>query len=478
MVAGGASVAPADIPPSMQAWEQRWAAERAATVEKINANGWGLSADEALLTGPEGFTVDLASCPDGWSNTAGLSDTEIKLGGHTPLSGAPADIGQISRGAEAILTHYSSKGLFTDKGGQVRRVVPNFKDDGNDASRAASAVEDLLTDDEVFALWGVGAPGVLATYRDINRRCVPHPLAVSAHPAWGDPINHPWTTGSQLATSSEARLWASFIADRYDALKGPDGKVTVAALVLNDDLGRTYDAAFRSWHTNSPQRNDISYITETVETSATLSNAIETLASARPAVFIVMATGGWCRTAIAEAPSTGLSESAKFLFLPSLCGSPSIVGADVVSDRADGWWIMRGGEADPNTATPARALIDWVATDVEEPTADPDRSVMWTRGIYIGWAWAQALAIAGQLEGGLNRTNLILALRSMDMTHPGYLDGINFNLNGSRDSYFVEGSDASRYDATTRTWIQQGDVIDLSGQTPHCAWDPASGRCA
>ena len=49
-------------------------------VKRIKDNGWGTSADGKTLTGPEGFTIDLSKCPAGWSNTEGLTDTEIKIG--------------------------------------------------------------------------------------------------------------------------------------------------------------------------------------------------------------------------------------------------------------------------------------------------------------------------------------------------------------------------------------------------------------
>ena len=37
------------------------------------------------------------------------------------------------------------------------------------------------------------------------------------------------------------------------------------------------------------------------------------------------------------------------------------------------------------------------------------------------------MRIAGELPGGINRTNVILALRTMDMTHPMLLDGVRFH---------------------------------------------------
>ena len=46
----------------------------------------------------------------------------------------------------------------------------------------------------------------------------------SGHPAWGDPVNHPWTVGYILAYNTEAILWGSYIEQNL-----PKG-VKVAAL--------------------------------------------------------------------------------------------------------------------------------------------------------------------------------------------------------------------------------------------------------
>jgi hypothetical protein len=92
---------------------------------------------------------------------------------------------------------------------------------------------------------------------------------------------------------------------------------------------------------------------------------------------------------------------------------------------------------------------------------------------------AQALKIAGELEGGLTRTNVILALRAIDMTNPMLLDGIRYNMNGNADAYVIEGSDVSRWSAAEQRWVQEpGGVIDLSGESSNCAWDQAAGLCA
>ena len=90
---------------------------------------------------------------------------------------------------------------------------------------------------------------------------------------------------------------------------------------------------------------------------------------------------------------------------------------------------------------------------------------------------AGALAIADQLDGGLNRTNYQLAARSVDMTPPMLLPGIRLHLNGLKDAYIVESGLFQRWDAAKQTYVRQGDIIDLDGRAKNCARDPAASVC-
>ena len=85
--------------------------------------------------------------------------------------------------------------------------------------------------------------------------------------------------------------------------------------------------------------------------------------------------------------------------------------------------------------------------------------------------------MAAELPGGLTRTNFILAARSLDIYHPLLLDGINFAADGAVDGYYVEGSDFSQYDAAEQTWDIVGDIVDVNGGSPNCAWDKDNGGC-
>ncbi|MFN0025885.1 MAG: ABC transporter substrate-binding protein [Acidimicrobiales bacterium] len=472
-----AAVAPK--PTTIEEWEKLWATERAAIVKKIKDNKWGLSADGKAVTGPEGYKIDLSKCAAGWSNTEGLSDTDIEIASHAPFSGTLADAGNINKGAEAILAYYSKQGLFKDANGKTRNVVPIFKDDGYDPARTIPLVDEFLDSEKVFAIWGLGSPSVMKTYDKINQRCVPHPFAVTGHPAWGDPVNHPWTTGVLFAYNTEAVLWGSFITQHFEELKGADGKVTFAALVMNNDFGKSYDGGFKNWLATSPIKDKINYVTETIEPQApTVKDPMTSLQAKNPAMFVAMVAGTPCPQAITEAAENGMRETAKYLFMPSVCNTSSQVGSKVVGDLSNGWWIMGGGERDINSpAQDSNVFIAWARKMLTDSGIDPKSSGNLGRGVFVGWAWSQTLAIAGQLDGGLTRTNLMVAARSMEVTHPGYLDGIKFNLNGNKDAYWIEGSDLSQYDSAKQTWIQEGDIIELSGKSSNCAWEQQAGVC-
>jgi branched-chain amino acid transport system substrate-binding protein len=86
-----------------------------------------------------------------------------------------------------------------------------YRDDVYDPAKTIPLVDELLEGEKVFALWVVGTPNGLKLYDKINQRCVPNALLIGRSPAWGDPVNHPWTTGSLLSYGTEATLWMAFI---------------------------------------------------------------------------------------------------------------------------------------------------------------------------------------------------------------------------------------------------------------------------
>jgi ABC-type branched-subunit amino acid transport system substrate-binding protein len=463
-------------PTTMDQWEALWARQRADIVKRIKDNHWGKSADGTKVTGPEGFTIDLTKCPPNWSDTEGVSDTEVKIGATGALSGPQADYGNIMRGGDALMQYYGKKGAFKDSTGKTRKVTVEIRDDAYDPARAIPLVDELIDSVKVFAMTTQQSAASLKTYDKLNQRCIPQPLAETGHPAMGDPVNHPWTTGSFLAYNTEAVLWGSFI-EQHLAEFG--GKAKVAALITTNDFGAAYDSGFRAYLAQSAHKADIEYITEKIEpTASNVTDPMTTLAAQKPNVFIAGVVGTPCSQVTTEAAQNGMKDAVKYKFLSGVCKASSFVGKDKVGDASDGWWVMGGGQKDINSpAYDNDAFVVWARQVVDDAGYDHTKSGSFGSGMFYYWGIAQALQIAGDLDGGLTRTNFVVAQRAMDMTHPWLLPGIKFNLNGDADAYFVEGSDISQWSAEQQAWVQQGPDVDLSGKSKNCSWDPGAAAC-
>ena len=465
------AVTPAVEPKNIQEYEAFWKTQRDAVVKKIKDAGWKLDPATNTVTGPEGYKIDLSTCPQGWSNTEGLTDTEIKVGQSTAFSGTLADYGNMSKAMQVYFDYVNASGGITDSTGKARKLSLTTKDDAYDPARGIPNVDELLDRDKTFMIHNGGSAIVMRTYDKINQRCVPHPLAWTGHPAWGDPVNHPWTFGSLLSYFTEAVLWGSYIEQTL-----PPG-AKVAAIVINNDFGKAYEAGFRSFMSTSG--HDIELVTETFEPSApNVTNEMTTLAAQNPDVFIAMTAGVTCTQAIQEAAQNGLVDSAKQLWQPSVCKPLSFVGKDKVGDSSNGWLIAGGAVIDLNDPTFAeQPAIKWAREQLQKAGIDPKSSSSLSSGFNMGWPLVEAMRIAAQLDGGLNRTNLMLAWRAMDLVSPFHLPGVRLTLNGNKDAYLVETTEFARFDSAKQSWVQEGALIDVSGQSTPCSWDQTAGNC-
>jgi branched-chain amino acid transport system substrate-binding protein len=460
-----ATTAPPEQPTTMEGWLALWEKERAATVKRIKDNKWGKSADGASVSGPEGFTIDLTKCAPGWSDTEGLTD-----------------YGNIARAMDVVWNYVNAQGGIKDSAGKTRKITMITKDDGYDSARTIPLVDELIDSERVFAMWTLGSPNTLKTYAKLNERCIPQPFSMTGHPAWGDPVNHPWTTGMALAYTTEAILWGSYIEQNWDSLVGPNGKVTVGALVMNNDFGKAYDVGFKGFLASSPKGKDIEYFPETIEPAApTIKDPMTTISAKDPEVFIAMTAGTSCTQTITEAAENGLKESAKLLFTGQPCKTLSWVGKEKVGgdgSASDGWKIAGGGNLDGNSPSmDGNAWFVWARQKLAEAGYDYKASGSFLQGFLYAWPFWQSVQIAAALDGGLTRTNLVLAMRSMDMTNPNLISGIRFNMNGNADAYPIEGSEFARFDFTKQAWIQEGEIVELSGKSANCSWDQAIGNC-
>ncbi len=475
---------PVGKPTTMQQWQALWKNERDAVVSKIKVGGYGIAKDGQSALISEGYTIDLSKCPAGWNNTEGLTDTEIKIGHTNLMSGIRilASRGQSATGWKLYLDQVNKNGI-RDSAGKTRTFNLIIKDDEYDASRTIPLVDEMIDTEQVFAMVTSSSHTTMRTYDKLNARCIPQPIVMSGHPAWGDPINHPWTTGEQMALHTEGLLWGAFIEERAEELKKVDGKITVAAIVTLNDFGYAYDRGFRAWLAQSPIKDDVEYVTEIheVDSPTIVYDHMEKVASKNPEVFIGMTAGVICTQWVGMAEQYGLKEKVSYLFQPSVCKSNTFMGKDKVGGdgmASDGWWVVGGGVKEMESA--AFDTDPWVKQARELLSANgidwKTNPTFFTGAARWGWTTEQIFLIASQLDGGLTRVNLMVALRNLDMTAPFLLDGAKFNLNGIKDAYLTEASEFAVYEASSQSFQQRGKVFDVSGTSPNCVWSQQDGR--
>ena len=247
---------------------------------------------------------------------------------------------------------------------------------------------------------------------------------------------------------------------------------------MNNDFGAAYNGAFEAFVAESPYKDRIDYSSERVEASAsTVTDQMTTIAAGEPNVFLAMLVGTACLQAVTEAAQNGMKDATPYKFLSSTCKGSTPLTKDVAGDAGDGWWSIGGGLKD--LLSPAFDNDPWIryARDAFKGAGFDYKAFQSNaHGVMYAWGFGQAMLIAGMLDGGLTRSNLILALRALDMTNPQLLPGVGYNMNGNIDGYLIEGSEISRWDLRL-TWVQQGPTIDVSGKTKSCAWNQATSSC-
>ncbi len=453
---------------TMAELEAEWAAKRQTIVDElttgIESGDYGIG-DDNILRGPSGFEIDLNNCPSDWSDSEGIGDS-ILIGYTGPESGNLASYGNMGVGWEVYLDYVNETGGV---GGKPVELVK--RDDQYVATITIEQVDELLQSTKPFMFHTLGTPSVMATYGTLNDKCVPQPFVATGHPAWGDPVVHPWTTGSFMNYLTEAILWGAWIKENMaDQLP-----VKVVGLVMDNDFGVAYRQGMEQYAKDNP---DViaEFIPIPFDPAApTITNEMTTAAAASPDVAIGMMAGNPCLQMVEEAGRNGMKDAGTVLFISQTCKDPNSFFIPA-GDAGDGWNIAGGGQK-ANT-DPQYADDPWISFVNERITAaglDPKVGLIFT-GMFYAWPTVEAMRIASDLPGGLTRTNLMLAVRDMNVKHPSMIDGVTFHVDGNKDAYFVEGSDFSVYDAATQGWKQQGNIVDMDGSSPTCTW--GDGGCS
>jgi len=404
--------------------------------------GGEINLDEEVEVA-EGTVLPLPDCPSDWDPATGLTDDTIKLAMSLPESGPVATLGGLDDGMRAWFDQMEPV--------DGRKIELVSKDDAYTPDRALTNVEDFLESDDPFAfVWMVGTPNVLAVRDLVDEECVPMLFNSTGYPGWGDPENYPWTIGGLMSYSTEANLWCNYIADEV----GPDA--TVAALYMDNDFGATYE--------NTVSECDIDLV-ESVRhdpAAADVTDEITTLAASDAEVVLLGTTGAPCSQAMAAIaqsswdPVTIMSNTCQPIATYFKPIDPAGEGVIVAATAKE------AGELEDPDVQAAREALEAAGLSADQGS------------FYTGVIFAQNVELmfrqAAEMEGGLNRVNLMRAAWNADYHVPLALEGSDAKTDGVNDAYTVEAAQFVQYVPPAAgeelgRYEPLGDILSVEGET-------------
>ena len=409
-------------------------------------------ATEGMVEIAAGTTLDLDACPDDWDPMQGADGDEILLGMSLPQTGPLSSFGDIGVGMTAYFDYLNENDPIADK--QIELILA---DDAYEAGRTAANVQEMIDSDGVFALMHlIGTGNNLAARPITDEACVPQLFNSTGFPLWGDPAEFPWTIGNILNYATEADIWCADINERF-----PDG-ATVAALIDNNDFGKTYQTALQNCE-------GIDLVEEQLHApdAPDITNEMTTLVASDADVLIGGTTGAYCGQA---ASALAGSDWRPVFYNSYTCNNL----ASFYSDRIDA--IATLGDSAPILANSNKVCGD--------PKYDDDAAVQnirdildqygdttceagsFSTGVLYGQIVESVLRPASEMPGGLNRVNLMATVWNLDATNDLLLGG-SYKTDGVNDAYLTESAQLQRIivgENGELTFDPVGDAIDIEGQ--------------
>ena len=194
---------------------------------------------------------DLSDIPE---DTTGVTDTEVILGTHQPLTGIAAIYGNaIAPSLKAYFDYINE----TEGGVNGREITLLIEDDGYEPPQTNSVVRKLVEQDGIFALLaGLGTAQHTAVFDYLKDNKIPDLFTSTGATLFTDPISRT-TFGYNPNYIQEGTAIGQFIAENYPGAKlglilqnddfGGDGEKGILAGIEGSDIEvvsrQTYEAA-------------------------------------------------------------------------------------------------------------------------------------------------------------------------------------------------------------------------------------------
>jgi len=225
----------------------------------------------------------------------GITDTEIILGMHGPLSGTwGAAYAPVIGGVEAYFRYANAE----EGGACGRDIILKVEDDQYLPARAVDAVKKLLDRDNVFAIIAsIGTAAHSAVWEDLNERGVPDLWIMSGAHKWAaDPEKYPWSIPLLPDYYIEGTIFGKYISENMPGKK-------VGILRQNDDWGDDVEAGLKNGL--DPDKNELVSVQSYELTAVSIRSQVAGLKSAGAEVVVAASNPPTTSQLIKEADRLG-----------------------------------------------------------------------------------------------------------------------------------------------------------------------------
>ncbi len=358
----------------------------------------------------------------------GVTDTEIVVGTHMPLTGpASAGYSKIAPATKAYFDYVNANG-----GVHGRKITYKIMDDGYNPANTQQVVRQLVLQDKVFAILnGLGTPTHTGVLDFLHSNRVPDLFVASGSRSWDQPERYPNTFGFNPDYTVEGKILAHHVQTDLPGRK-------VCFLGQDDDFGRDSLVGVEKVLGADAVVDRQTYVTS----NTNVAPQIGAFKAAGCEVVILATVPGFTALAVGTAARLGFKPQ----WLVSNVGADHPTLSRQLGDAAGLLEGMIGVNYLPMQNDTADPWIQLFTKVNKEHNGDAPFDGNTVYGMAVGYLFVQVLLAAGQ---DLTRESLVEAvrkggyqgpsvapLRFSATDHSGYGGGRLSRVSGGVQGYF------------------------------------------
>jgi branched-chain amino acid transport system substrate-binding protein len=416
-------------------------------MRRIARRGLAIATSITLLVTATACSSDEGGGGSGRGPVPGVTDTEIVVGTHMPLTGpAAAGYSKIAPATKAYFDYVNANG-----GVHGRKITYKIMDDGYNPANTQQVVRQLVLQDKVFAvLNGLGTPTHSGVLDFLHSNRVPDLFVASGSRNWDQPERYPNTFGFNPDYTVEGKILGQHVKTALPGKK-------VCFLGQNDDFGRDSLAGVEKALGAAAIVAKDTYVTS----NTNVAPQIGKFKAAGCQVVVLATVPGFTALSIGTAARLGFRPQ----WVVSNVGADQPTLAKQLGQAAGLLEGMIGLNYLPmqnDSANPWIQLFTKINRD-HNGNAPFDGNTVY--GMAVGYLFVQVLLAAGKeltrdsvleavRKGGYQGPGLV-PLRFSDKDHSGYGGGRLTKVSGGQQAYFGPAYETDEADGPVNEYTAQ-----------------------